>query len=59
MRYAVKVPFDDDDWLYVVEGDSKFQLRVKKFDTIEEAEQHADIWGEQAIVVEYKEEENA
>lgn len=55
MSYAVKVPFDGE-MLYVTEGDTKFQLRAKLFDTKEEAQQHADIWGEHAEVVEYTEE---
>lgn len=55
--YAVKVPFDDT-MLYVVEGDSKFQLRPKMFETEDAAQAHAEIWGESAIVVEYKEDED-
>lgn len=53
--YAIKVPFDDD-MLYVTEGDTKFHLRVKLFDTREEAEKEAAIWGEHSVVVEYTEE---
>ena len=49
-KYAVKIPFDHDlsDMLYVTEGDTKFQLRAKLFDTIEEAEEHALLWGGQS-----------
>jgi hypothetical protein len=54
-KYAVMVPMDGD-MLYVVEGDTKFQLRAKLFDTEEEATEHAEIWGEHAAVVEYTEE---
>lgn len=50
--YAIMVPMDGD-MLYVTEGDSKFHLRVKLFETYEEAQKHADIWGAHAIVVEY------
>ena len=52
MSYAVKVPFDGE-MLYVTEGDTKFQLRAKLFNTKEEAQQHADRWGEHAEVVEF------
>lgn len=51
-KYAIKVPLDGE-MLYVTEGDTKFQLRVKLFDTKEEANLHADSWGELAEVVEY------
>jgi hypothetical protein len=55
-KYAVMVPIDDDgDMLYVTEGDTKFQLRVKLFDTEQQAKEHADVWGEHAVVVEYTE----
>lgn len=55
--YAVKVPFDNEGgMLYVTEGDTKFQLRVKLFNTEAEANEHAAIWGENAQVVEYTEE---
>lgn len=53
-RYAVKVPFghEDDDMLFVTEGDSKFKLRIKLFDTVKDAYDHAELWGENAVVVE-------
>ena len=54
--FAVKIPFDDndDDMLYVTEGDSKFHLRVKVFNNIKDAQEHAARWGDKAIVVEYE-----
>lgn len=53
-KYAVMVPIDDDgDMLYVTEGDTKFQLRAKLFDTEQQAKEHAELWGEHAVVVEY------
>lgn len=57
-RYAIKVPFDDDDdMLYITEGDSKFHLRVKLFTSYDEAEQYAiTVWGDQAVVEEYTQE---
>ena len=59
-KYAVKVPFDHEqsDMLYVTEGDTKFHLRVKLFDTVEEAEEHAKLWGDNATVVEFNEDTN-
>lgn len=60
-QYAVKVPFpldQDGDMLYVTEGDSKFHLRPMLFASRTAAEQHAKIWGEGALVVEYQEEAN-
>ena len=37
---------------FVTEGDSKFRLRIKTFDSVEEAWKHASLWGDDAIVVE-------
>jgi hypothetical protein len=52
--YAVKIPFDKEgDMLYVTEGDSKFHLRPLLFDTEQQAKQHAELWGDKAVVVEY------
>lgn len=53
-KYAVKVPFDDNesDKLFVTEGDSKFKLRIKLFDTADLAREHAQTWGPGATVVE-------
>jgi len=61
-RYAVKIPFDDSgDMLYVTEGDcllqsegdSTFHLRPLLFNSIKDAQEHAKLWGEKAIVVDY------
>jgi hypothetical protein len=49
MRYAIKVPFEDS-WLYLTEGDSKFQLRVLTFETREKAEKFAEPWAFYEIV---------
>lgn len=37
---------------FVTEGDTKFRLRIKTFSDLDEAWQHASLWGEDAIVVE-------
>jgi hypothetical protein len=54
-NYAVKVPFytgdKEEDMLFLTEGDSKFHLRVKLFNSPQEARQAATVWGEQAVVV--------
>lgn len=55
MKYAVKVPFDGS-MLYVVDADLP-DLQRKIFDTYEDAVEHAEIFGEHAVVVKYKEEE--
>jgi len=53
-KYAVKVPLghEDDDLLFVTEGDTKFKLRPKMFDTVAQAQEHAELWGPKAVVVE-------
>jgi hypothetical protein len=53
-KYAIKVPFGDeeDDRLFVTEGDTKFKLRIKLFESIQDAREHADLWGPNATVVE-------
>lgn len=53
-KYAVKVPLghEDDDLLFVTEGDTKFKLRPKMFDSVTQAREHAELWGPKAIVVE-------
>jgi len=55
-KYAVMVPFDDE-MLFVTQGVTKFQLGAKVFDTEEKAEEHAALWGENAMVVKYLEEQ--
>jgi hypothetical protein len=55
-RYAVMIPFDDE-MLFVTQGDGKFQLGARLFDTEQKAEEHAALWGKNAVVVEYLEEQ--
>jgi len=48
-KWAIKVPFlcdveDKDNWLYVVQGDSKFHLEPVTYDTFEEADEAGKIW---------------
>jgi hypothetical protein len=57
MKYAVRVPLAADDYIFVSDIDSPFDIKVRLFDSEEEAKEHAAIWGPLAEVVEYKEED--
>lgn len=53
MKYGVKVPFVDGGYLWITEGDAKFHLRPRLFDSVEEAERLAAAWnsvGQGAVV---------
>lgn len=52
IKYAVKVPFDGE-MLYVTQGGNMAHIRARLFDNEQQAKEHAILWGEQAIVVEY------
>lgn len=58
MMYAVKIPFDGV-MLYVTEGDAKFNYRAKPFHSYQEAQDHAILWGEGAVVVKYPSDQNS
>ena len=52
MKYAVKVPMPEDDWLFVTrEGPDGPEVVL--YDSREEAEKQAKIWNSNAEVVEY------
>ena len=55
MKYAVKVPFgnfSDDDWLFVTkEGPDGPEIIL--YESREEAESQAKLWGGNGVVVEY------
>jgi len=60
MKYGIKVPLALDhhgeynDWLWVTQGDGKFQLEPLLFEEKELAEEYAlKVWGYSAIVEEY------
>ena len=56
MKWGIKVPFPDGDFLWVTVGDSKFQIEPRLFDTREQAEEYAQtVWGKGAIVEQYGE----
>jgi len=53
MKYAIKVPFEDDG-LYVTEPDSEGNPVVVTYDTLEEAERvNSTVWNGKGEVVEY------
>lgn len=53
MKYAIKVPWPDDDWLFVTrEGPDG--LEIVLYDSREQAEAQALIWGGKGVVVEYQ-----
>jgi hypothetical protein len=52
MKYAIKVPFEDD-WLYVTDADA-----IVTYDTFEEAqEDNNKVWSGKGTIVEYGDEE--
>ena len=57
MKYAVKVPFGelgDDDWLFVTK-DGPDGPEIVLYDSRNEAQDQALIWGGKGVVVEYTE----
>lgn len=60
MKYGIKIPFVfDSDYMWVTQGDSKFQLAPLLFDDKKEAEEYAlKVWGPTAIVDVYGEDKD-
>ena len=56
MKYAIRVPLAVDDYIFVTDVRSPFDVRTKTFDSFEDAKNHAEIWGPLAEIVEYQEE---
>jgi len=55
MKYAVKVPFGNfggDDWLFVTK-DGPEGPEIVLYESREEAQKQAKIWGGNGVVVEY------
>ena len=53
MKYAIKVPWPDDDWLFVTrEGPEGPEIVL--YDSREQAQEQALIWGGKGVVVEYQ-----
>lgn len=55
MKYGIKIPFIfDSEYMWLTQGDSKFQLAPLLFDSKAEAEEYAlKVCGPTAIVEEY------
>ncbi len=52
MKYAVKVPFPDEDWTFVTkEGPDGPEIVL--YESREEAQKQAKTWGGKGVVVEY------
>ena len=50
-KYAIKVMLSADDWIYLTEPDgSMFEVRPVLFNSRQEAEEHAAIWGVSKVV---------
>lgn len=59
MKYAIKVPFDNEGYLYVTRPSGKmYEVEPVLYDTREDAVEAAKIWGKFARIVEYKEDKN-
>jgi hypothetical protein len=55
MKWAVMVPFEDKDYIYVTHPASGlFEVEPVLHDTYEQAREAASIWGEFAKIVEYR-----
>lgn len=58
MPYAIQIPFDGD-WLYVTRlTETPGEPVAQTYETREQAETAAQIWGENAVVVEIKDNEH-
>lgn len=56
MKYGIKIPFPDGEFLWVTQGDSKFHLEPLLFEDRADAEEYAlKVWGYNAKVEEYGE----
>jgi hypothetical protein len=60
MPYAIMVPWDNDGYMYVTRPTGEmYEVEPILYDSIEEAQESASIWGPVARIVEYKEDRNA
>lgn len=54
-KYAVMVPFGNDDYIYVTEPTGNmYEVEPVLHNTLEAAQEAAAIWGKLAKIVEYK-----
>ena len=57
MKYAVMVPFGNDDYIYVTKPTGNmYEVEPVLHETLESAKEAASIWGKLARIVEYEEE---
>ena len=57
MKYAVMVPFGNDDYIYVTKPTGNmYEVEPVLHETLESAKEAAAIWGKLARIVEYEEE---
>jgi hypothetical protein len=55
MKYAVMVPFDNEEYVYVTKPTGKmYDVEPVLHNTYEAAKEAASIWGKFARIVEYK-----
>jgi len=52
MKYAVKVPFPNEDWVFVTK-DGPEGPEILLYESREDALEQAKIWGGNGVVVEY------
>jgi hypothetical protein len=53
-KYAVMVPFDQDDYIYVTRPTgAMYEVEPILYDSLEAAQEGASIWGPVARIVEY------
>ena len=53
-KYAVMIPWDDDDYIYVTRPTGEmYEVEPVLYDSIEAAQEGASIWGPVARIVEY------
>jgi hypothetical protein len=56
MKYAIMVPWDNHGYIYVTRPTgTMYEVEPVLYDTVEDANTAASIWGKFARVVEYKE----
>jgi hypothetical protein len=59
-KYAVMIPFDEDDYIYITRPTGEmYEVEPILYNSIQEAQEGASIWGPVARIVEYKEDRNA
>jgi hypothetical protein len=53
-KYAIMVPFDDDDYIYVTRPTGEmYEVEPVLYENLEAAQKGASIWGPAARIIEY------